>query len=331
MIYIEQTMKLPSRRQQYGAMEYESSPSICWPFDPLPLNPEVTEQEYQRRGAIIPSQEEAAAQFYEVHCVSPTLEARREPTFLVPDPDIHFNDERTGLYDLNCVTKQRISVPECYDDPLTTPRPIHPDIEWCSGFYVTPDVVLEGPTSDHDLCLNSETVKNHGAATTSSGVSDIFFKNIHIVDDSSDIDEQEQGTAAVLARPRLSFDDSRLATSSSEEYREEEEEARSGPAQGGGGGGLLLSTDPVFDRLRELMKRSEESQKQLQEWDMRHGLPKSHSPVMVNTSRSRRQLQTGKILTKWDGSPLISKKSSQGRSKLGKPRPRTGPRPIRKL
>jgi hypothetical protein len=299
MIYIEQ-MKFPSSRQQYCAMGYESSRSICRPLDPFPLNPELIEQEYQRR-TFIPSQEEAA-QFSEVHRVSPTLKARERTTFLVPDPDI-LSNERTGLYDLNCDTKQRISAPDCCN-PLA-PRPIHPDLEWCSGFYATHDVI-EGPTSDDIFPNNSETVTNHGA--TSSGVSDIIFENIHVVDDSSHIDEQ-QGT--VLAR-RLSFDTSMASTS-----REEHQEKGARSPQG-----LLLlnSTDAVFDRLRRLMKRSVESQKQLQEWDMRNGLPKSHSPVMVNTSRSRKQLQTGKILAKWDGSPLI-KKNSQG-SKIGKPRPR---------
>jgi hypothetical protein len=277
-------------------MEYESSPcSISRPFDTtFLLNPDVIALEYQ--WTIIRSQDEAA-QVYEVQCVSPTFKAR-EPTFLVMDPHIHIN-ERTRLDDLKHVTKQRISVPEF--DPLA-PHPIHPDFEWCSGFYATPDVV-EGPTSD-DLCANTETVNG-----TTSGVSDMFFTDIHVVDDSSDIDEQ----CTVLARRLVSFDN--LATTGSEEHHQEDEEREEYQSPQG-----LLSTDPVFDGLRELMKHSGESQKQLQEWDMRNGLPKSHSPIMVNTSRSRRQLQTGKILAKWDGSPLI-KKNRQG-SKIGKPRPR---------
>ena len=34
-------------------------------------------------------------------------------------------------------------------------------------------------------------------------------------------------------------------------------------------------------------------------------MPKSHCMTMVNSSRSRQQLQTGTILKKWTGAPLI--------------------------
>lgn len=44
----------------------------------------------------------------------------------------------------------------------------------------------------------------------------------------------------------------------------------------------------------------------LQKWDKKNGLPKSHSQTMVNSSRSREQLQKGVILKKWNGSPLIT-------------------------
>jgi len=63
-------------------------------------------------------------------------------------------------------------------------------------------------------------------------------------------------------------------------------------------------SDPMT-RLNNLMLKSGGTQKLLQEWDKLNGLPKSHSCTMVKTSRSRRQLQLGKILPKWDGSPLI--------------------------
>lgn len=58
-------------------------------------------------------------------------------------------------------------------------------------------------------------------------------------------------------------------------------------------------------RLRYRMRRSEVTQKDLQKWDKRNGLPKSHSCTMVKTSRSRKQLLEGKIIPKWDGTPLI--------------------------
>eukprot|EP00547_Thalassionema_nitzschioides_P005185 CAMPEP_0194218142 /NCGR_PEP_ID=MMETSP0156-20130528/23101_1 /TAXON_ID=33649 /ORGANISM="Thalassionema nitzschioides, Strain L26-B" /LENGTH=432 /DNA_ID=CAMNT_0038947393 /DNA_START=11 /DNA_END=1309 /DNA_ORIENTATION=+ len=78
-----------------------------------------------------------------------------------------------------------------------------------------------------------------------------------------------------------------------------------------------VDPNPTMEKLRSLMKGSAKTQKSLQQWDKDNGLPKSHSQTMVNTSRSRKQLQDGVILPKWDGSPLIS-----GTSELGKPKPR---------
>ena len=69
--------------------------------------------------------------------------------------------------------------------------------------------------------------------------------------------------------------------------------------------------------LRNAMIKSDASQRELQLWDKANGLPKSHCPSMVHSSRSRQQLLRGTILSKWDGTPLICK----GRE-LGKPRKR---------
>jgi len=55
------------------------------------------------------------------------------------------------------------------------------------------------------------------------------------------------------------------------------------------------------------MEQSRQSLKQLQDWDRRLGLPKSSAHTCVKTERSRKQLLEGKILKKWDGTPLISK------------------------
>jgi len=60
------------------------------------------------------------------------------------------------------------------------------------------------------------------------------------------------------------------------------------------------------ERLQNLMEKSADSQKALQDWDAKLGLPKSHSQTMVNTSRSRQQLLENRILPKWNGAPLIS-------------------------
>lgn len=67
------------------------------------------------------------------------------------------------------------------------------------------------------------------------------------------------------------------------------------------------TAQPITRRLRSSMEESRRSLKQLQEWDRRLGLPKSSAHTCVKTERSRKQLLEGKILKKWDGTPLISK------------------------
>lgn len=61
----------------------------------------------------------------------------------------------------------------------------------------------------------------------------------------------------------------------------------------------------IMARLQHLMHKSLESQTALQEFDRLRGLPKSHCTTMVKTSRSRKQLQIGKIIKKWNGQPLL--------------------------
>jgi len=68
-----------------------------------------------------------------------------------------------------------------------------------------------------------------------------------------------------------------------------------------------LSADAVaiMSRMNNLMLKSAVSQSALQEWDKLNGLPRSHCQTMVNTARSRTQLQKGVVLPKWNGKPLI--------------------------
>jgi hypothetical protein len=70
--------------------------------------------------------------------------------------------------------------------------------------------------------------------------------------------------------------------------------------------------DVIMARLKALMERTQYSQKKLQRWDKKNGLPKSHSQTMVNSGRSRKQLQEGVVLKKWNGVPLINDKKSKG-------------------
>eukprot|EP00521_Asterionellopsis_glacialis_P008996 CAMPEP_0195286312 /NCGR_PEP_ID=MMETSP0707-20130614/3817_1 /TAXON_ID=33640 /ORGANISM="Asterionellopsis glacialis, Strain CCMP134" /LENGTH=95 /DNA_ID=CAMNT_0040345935 /DNA_START=87 /DNA_END=374 /DNA_ORIENTATION=+ len=60
-------------------------------------------------------------------------------------------------------------------------------------------------------------------------------------------------------------------------------------------------------KYRVLMRKSSMSQRALQAWDKSMGLPKNHSPAMVNSSKSRQQLQEGVILTTYRGTPLTER------------------------
>ena len=61
-----------------------------------------------------------------------------------------------------------------------------------------------------------------------------------------------------------------------------------------------------MDKLRELMAKSNDSMKNLEEIDRRQGRRRCDAQNMVKTARSRKQLLENKILPKWDGSPLIA-------------------------
>ena len=67
------------------------------------------------------------------------------------------------------------------------------------------------------------------------------------------------------------------------------------------------TSQPSFDmaRLIQYMTMSQRSLKELQQHDKSQGLPTSHCHTMVQTERSRKQLQLGRILKKHDGTPLI--------------------------
>ena len=61
-----------------------------------------------------------------------------------------------------------------------------------------------------------------------------------------------------------------------------------------------------MDKLRELMTKSNDSMKNLEKFEGRQGLRRCDAQNMVKTARSRKQLLDNKILSKWDGSPLIA-------------------------
>jgi len=70
--------------------------------------------------------------------------------------------------------------------------------------------------------------------------------------------------------------------------------------------------------LRECMTQSDKTQQALQDWDKQNGLPQTHSRTMLSTSRSRCQLEKGRILRKWDGAPLIDGKPASATKVKGK-------------
>ena len=70
-----------------------------------------------------------------------------------------------------------------------------------------------------------------------------------------------------------------------------------------------------FDRLKCIMRKSRSTQDLLQDWDKKQGLPKSHSRTMMQTNRSRIQIEDNRVLPKWNGQPLIAGETLQKRSK----------------
>ena len=68
---------------------------------------------------------------------------------------------------------------------------------------------------------------------------------------------------------------------------------------------LLACASVVVSNQNLLLFLSLLSSSLYQGWDKKNGLPKSHSQTMVNSGRSRKQLQKGVILKKWNGDPLI--------------------------
>ena len=68
---------------------------------------------------------------------------------------------------------------------------------------------------------------------------------------------------------------------------------------------VVNPTMEMMLRLNACLKKSTESGNALAEFDRQNGLPRSHCATMVNSSRSRKQLQCGLILPKWSGKPLL--------------------------
>jgi hypothetical protein len=88
--------------------------------------------------------------------------------------------------------------------------------------------------------------------------------------------------------------------------------------------------EALMRRFNIAMDQSVVTQKALQEWDTEQGLPKSHSQTMVNTGRSRRQLLEGRIIPKWDGTPLLREGESLQTS-IRKPRKKSSKTKERKV
>ena len=75
-----------------------------------------------------------------------------------------------------------------------------------------------------------------------------------------------------------------------------------------------------FDRLKCIMRKSRSTQDLLQDWDKKYGLPKSHSRTMMQTNRSRIQIEDNRVLPKWNGQPLIAGEIVQKQKKCVKER-----------
>eukprot|EP00584_Thalassiosira_punctigera_P027328 CAMPEP_0172579414 /NCGR_PEP_ID=MMETSP1067-20121228/139237_1 /TAXON_ID=265564 ORGANISM="Thalassiosira punctigera, Strain Tpunct2005C2" /NCGR_SAMPLE_ID=MMETSP1067 /ASSEMBLY_ACC=CAM_ASM_000444 /LENGTH=254 /DNA_ID=CAMNT_0013372133 /DNA_START=630 /DNA_END=1395 /DNA_ORIENTATION=- len=67
----------------------------------------------------------------------------------------------------------------------------------------------------------------------------------------------------------------------------------------------------IWERLEAVMVRSQVSQKLLEKWDKDNGLPRSLSKTLVDSGRTRKQLQTGVVIRKGNGDPLASAEESE--------------------
>jgi len=124
-------------------------------------------------------------------------------------------------------------------------------------------------------------------------------------------DQMEPTTPTTAPKPKLDIEKPKVSPKSKSKPRKKKVSPPSSPVE------IAVEleelpppnqTDPevIMRRLKGLMDRTQVSQKRLQKWDKKNGLPKSHSQTMVNSSRSRMQLQKGVILKKWNGDPLIT-------------------------
>ena len=107
---------------------------------------------------------------------------------------------------------------------------------------------------------------------------------------------------------RLSEDSSETASASASASASADERSTTAICTDGRRRSLSSTTSqPSFDmaRLIQYMTMSQRSLKELQQHDKSQGLPTSHCHTMVQTERSRKQLQLGRILKKHDGTPLI--------------------------
>jgi hypothetical protein len=78
----------------------------------------------------------------------------------------------------------------------------------------------------------------------------------------------------------------------------------------------MSEEDGLSMNLKVMMMKSSVSQRALQSWDKKMGLPKNHSPCMMKSNLSRRQLQENVLLKTHTGTLLIDAvKNSANRSK----------------
>lgn len=80
---------------------------------------------------------------------------------------------------------------------------------------------------------------------------------------------------------------------------------QSGTSSDGGTSVASNETDALSIKLRYLMMESMKSQNALQDWDTKQELPRNHSPCMMKSNLSRRQLQEGGLLKTYRGEFII--------------------------
>jgi len=285
------SMMLECAAQQASEAPSTTSPQECeWenPFDPTPINPSL-EQELQRH-----QQEQNIFDPTRPTAGTRMVRALPMPPILAKHPSHSHRFQTTEHVPLHQQQQQQ--------QQFTNHRLREEEVKLGSR-SIMPSVEV-GNRSDH---WDPSRDKKRSAKIFTQSLDLPAFGSSNAMKD-----QDERNDAAISKQQTVEpMNKSALSTTNPNSNLLEATAATGAAATVPNANGLPCGSIPSLSlqRLHELMAKSAASQKQLQEWDQQQGLPKCHSWTMMHTSRSRRQIQEGRVLPKWNGKPLIGDKN----------------------